>query len=72
MELKIIKSQKYYNNIKIRYPIKRSWIFIKELNEDHNVLDDQDYLMYFLEENSIFIVKSEFKIISYPIAQVRD
>ncbi len=58
--------------IELRELDAKESVFVKELGEYHNVLDDDDFLNYFLEDNSIFIIKSESKIIGYIIAQMRD
>jgi len=46
--------------------------FIKELNEFHTVLDDDDFLLYFLDSRSIFIAESDSMIVGYLIAKIKE
>ena len=46
-------------------------IFVKELNEFHTVLDDNEFLNFFLKTNSVFIAESGSTILGYLIAQIR-
>jgi len=46
-------------------------IFVKELNEFHTVLDDNEFLNFFLKTKSVFIAESGSVIIGYLIAQIR-
>jgi len=45
--------------------------FVKELNEFHSVLDDNEFLNFFLKTESIFIAESGSIILGYLIAQIR-
>jgi len=46
-------------------------IFVKELNEFHTVLDDNEFLNFFLKTKSVFIAESGSVIVGYLIAQIR-
>ena len=46
-------------------------IFVKELNEFHTVLDDNEFLNFFLKTKSVFIAESGSIIVGYLIAQIR-
>jgi len=46
--------------------------FIKELNEFHTVLDNDEFLLFFLNSKSIFIAESDSVIVGYLIAQIKD
>lgn len=45
--------------------------FVKELNEFHTVLDDSEFLNFFLKTKSVFIAESGSIILGYLIAQIR-
>ncbi len=44
---------------------------VKELNEYHTLLDDDNYLSFFLKKKSIFVAESKSKIIGFLIALIR-
>ena len=44
---------------------------VKELNEFHTVLDDNEFLNFFLKTKSVFIAESGSIILGYLIAQIR-
>lgn len=46
-------------------------IFVKELNEFQSVLDDNEFLNFFLKTKSVFIAESGSVIVGYLIAQIR-
>ena len=46
-------------------------IFVKELNEFHTVLDDSEFLIFFLKTKSVFVAESGSVIVGYLIAQIR-
>jgi GNAT superfamily N-acetyltransferase len=47
-------------------------IFVKELNEFHTVLDDNEFLNFFLETKNVFIAESGSVIVGFLIAQIRE
>ena len=44
---------------------------VKELNEFHTVLDDNEFLNFFLKTKSVFIAESGSIILGYLIAKIR-
>ena len=46
-------------------------IFVKELNEFHTILDDNEFLDFFLKRNSVFVAESDSVIVGYLIALIR-
>jgi len=46
--------------------------FVEELGEYHSVLDDDKFLLYFLESRSIFIAEEFSKIYGFLLAQIRE
>jgi len=46
--------------------------YIEELGEYHSVLDDEEFLLYFLESKSIFIAEEFSTIYGFLLAQLRE
>lgn len=46
--------------------------FIEELGEYHSVLDDDEFLLYFLENESIFLAEEFSKLYGFLLAQIKD
>lgn len=45
--------------------------FVKELKEFHTVLNDNEFLTFFLKTKSVFIAESGSNILGFLIAQIR-
>ena len=46
--------------------------YVEELGEYHSVLDDDEFLYYFLESESIFISEEFSKLYGFLLAQIRE
>jgi RimJ/RimL family protein N-acetyltransferase len=46
-------------------------VYVKELNEFHTILDNNEFLSFFLNTNSVFVAESDSVIVGYLIAQIR-
>ena len=46
--------------------------FVDELEEYHTLLDDDEYVQYFLKNKSFFIAEADDKIVGFLIAQIKD
>lgn len=53
-----------------KFDAKDSFL-VKELNEFHTALDDNEFLNFFLKTKSVFIAESGSIILGYLIAQIR-
>ena len=51
---------------------KKDQYYVEHLGEYHTVLDDDEFLNYFLDNNNIFIAEEFSKVFGFLLAQVRE